>query len=132
MTKKVRLQIGTLVILAALVYIVLQGSHFSNYFVPVNQFRSQISRYDNQVVKVQGTLLSSTVKYNAANSTLRFNLEAKGQTLPILYQGPMPDEQFKNASAIVEGKMGSNGVFDAQKLMIQCPDHYSAATSTNS
>ncbi|PSR34013.1 MAG: cytochrome C biogenesis protein CcmE [Sulfobacillus benefaciens] len=131
MTKKVRLQIGTLVILAALVYIVLQGSHFSNYFLPVSQFRSQMSRYSNQIVKVQGTLLSSSVKYNPANRTLRFDLESQGQVLPILYQGPMPDEQFKNASAIVKGKM-VNGVFDAQKLMIQCPDHYSAAPTTKS
>lgn len=130
MTKKLRLQIGTLVVLAALVYIVLQGSNLSSYFIPVNQYRHQYSKYADEIVRVQGTLLSSSVKFNAAHSSLRFTLESKGVSMPILYRGPMPNEQFKNASAIVQGRL-VNGVFDAKKLMVQCPDHYAAAKSSS-
>lgn len=118
-------------VLAALIYIVLQGSNLSNYFVPVNQYRHNYSKYANEVVRVQGTLLSSSVKFNATHSSLRFTLESKGVSMPILYRGPMPNEQFKNASAIVEGRL-VHGIFDAKKLMVQCPDHYVAAkTSAN-
>lgn len=130
MTKKVRLQIGALAILSSLVYIGLEGAHnFSSYFVTVNAYRAHMGQFADKTFRVQGTLLASSVRYNEATTTLSFTLQAKGQSLPVVYRGAMPNEQFKNADAIVEGKIGSNGVFQASKLMIQCPNHYVAAKS---
>ncbi|POB10683.1 MAG: cytochrome C biogenesis protein CcmE [Sulfobacillus thermosulfidooxidans] len=128
MTKKLRMQIGTFVILGALAYLGFQGAHnFSNYFVTVSQYRHQMRRLAGMDVRVQGTLSAQSVHYNAATSTLRFSLVSNGESLPILYHGAMPNEHFKNASAIVKGEMDSHGVFVAQKLEIQCPDHYAPA-----
>ncbi|MCL8207671.1 MAG: cytochrome c maturation protein CcmE [Actinomycetia bacterium] len=131
MSKKVRLQLGAAMILVALVYLGIQGArNFSQYFVPVNQFRAQEARYAGQVVRVQGRLLASTVRYDARSETMTFVLSKGGNRLPVKYVGPVPSEQYRDADAIVEGRLGPNGVFDAQKLMIQCPNHYQAADGT--
>ena len=128
MTNKLRMQVGAFVIMGALAYLGFQGAHnFSNYFVTVSQYRHQMRRLAGMDVRVQGMLYAQSVHYDAATSTLRFRLVSNGESLPILYHGSMPNEQFKNASAIVKGQMGSNGVFVAQKLEIQCPNHYAPA-----
>lgn len=125
LSKKIRLQLGALVILSGLVYIGLQSSHnFSSYFVTVNKYRADFSQLKNKMLRVQGTMDSQSVRYSASTSTLLFTLSSHGQALPVVYHGPMPNERFKNARAIVEGKMGSHGDFVARKLMIQCPNHY--------
>jgi cytochrome c-type biogenesis protein CcmE len=127
MSKKLRLQLGTLVILAALAYLGLQGAHsFSQYFVPVSQFDRQSSRFAGQVIQVQGKLLANTVQYHAATDTMDFVLASGRYRLPVKYVGPVPTEQYQNADAIVKGELGSHGVFVAQEIMIQCPDHYQA------
>ncbi|OLZ10724.1 cytochrome c maturation protein CcmE [Sulfobacillus thermosulfidooxidans] len=127
-SKKRKLQVGSAVIALSLGYLLVQGAHnFSNYFLTVKQYEDHIRRFSEQTVRVQGTLQSTSVSYNPKTSTLRFDLVSNGAKLPILYQGPMPTEQFKNASAIVKGHMEPDGIFKAQKLEIQCPDHYSAA-----
>lgn len=132
MTKKLRLQMGAFVVLGALTYLGIQGAHnFSNYFLTVSQYRRDMGRFSGMAVRVQGTMLAPSVQYNSATNTLRFRLVSKGQSLPIIYHGAMPNEQFKDASAIVKGHMGANGTFDAQKLEIQCPDHYAAAPNAS-
>lgn len=130
MSKKLRLQLGAFVILSALVYVALQGAHnFSTYFVTVKQYRTEMARLSHQTVRVQGTLLDKSVRYDAAQATLFFTITSAGSKLPVVYRGAMPNERFSNASAIVKGRMDSRGVFRAQKLEVQCPNHYAPATA---
>lgn len=127
MTNRRKLYVGSSVIAISLTYLLTQGAHnFSHYFLTVRQYKAQIRRIADQTVRVQGTLESNSVTYDPQTSTLRFNLVSDGIKLPTLYRGSMPSEQFKNAQAIVKGHMDGD-VFKAQKLEIQCPNHYSAA-----
>jgi cytochrome c-type biogenesis protein CcmE len=127
MSKKLRLELGAVVIMAALAYLATVGAHsFSQYFVPVSQFDQQASKFAGQVVQVQGKLLASTVHYDVATETMRFTLASGRYRLPVKYVGPVPTEQYQNASAIVQGRLGPGGVFMAKQIMIQCPDHYQA------
>jgi cytochrome c-type biogenesis protein CcmE len=127
--KKLRLELGAVLILGALVYLGIQAGHsFSQYFIPVNQFVRQQARFSGQVVQVQGKLLADSVHYDAARQVMRFVLTAQGYRLPVRYVGAVPTEQYENASAIVQGRMGRNGVFQASEIMIQCPDHYKPVT----
>lgn len=128
MSKKLRLQIGAMMVVAALAYMVLQGAHnFSSYFLTVKTYRAEMTKLGQQTVRVQGTMLSKSVHYDPRSASLRFTLASGGAALPVVYQGQMPDEHFRNAGAIAKGHMGANGVFDATKLEIQCPDHYAPA-----
>jgi cytochrome c-type biogenesis protein CcmE len=132
MSDRVRFGVAVVALLVALVYFVAEGArNFSNYFVTVKQFQADPAKYRGQVLRVQGRLLASTVRYNPARSLLRFTIASGGSRLAVAYVGSVPNEQFRDASAIVKGKLAPNGVFQAQKLMIQCPDHYSAAPANS-
>jgi cytochrome c-type biogenesis protein CcmE len=129
MNKKHRLQFGAVVIVGALVYLGLQSAHsFSQYFVPVRQYEANPAAFSGQTLQVQGKLLASSVRYDAARETMRFDLTGGRYHLPVKYVGAVPTEDYANASAIVEGRMGSGGVFQARQILIQCPDHYQAVT----
>lgn len=128
MSKPVRLQISVVVIISALVYMMLQGAHnFSSYFVTVRAYCANPQKFQHREVRVQGSLLAQSVHYNAGDGVLSFTLISGSQRLRVQYRGAMPDERFHAASAIVKGEMGAHGVFDADKLEIQCPDHYGPA-----
>ena len=130
MNRRLRLQIGTVVVLAALVYLGIMAAHnFSQYFVPVSQYRSQFTSFAHKTLRVQGKLLANSVHYDPATEVLTFVLASGQARLPVRYVGSMPSEQFKNANAIVEGSMGQHGVFLAKQLLIQCPDHIQALPS---
>lgn len=133
MTRKMRLQVGILLIVTALAYMVLQGAHnFSSYFVTVRAYVANAPKFRHEVVRVQGTLVARSVRYNDARGSLHFELSSGSAHLPVVYRGAMPNERFRNASAIVKGRMGAHGVFQAQKLEIQCPDHYTPAREPSS
>ncbi|PSR24076.1 MAG: cytochrome C biogenesis protein CcmE [Sulfobacillus acidophilus] len=133
MPKITRLQLSVVVIVAVLVYMMIQGVHnFSSYFVTVRTYRAHLGQLRTQNVRVEGTVLARSVRYNPEDGSLRFTLTSGSEQLNVLYRGMMPDERFRDAHAIVKGKMGANGFFYAQKLEIQCPDHYAPSPRRDS
>jgi cytochrome c-type biogenesis protein CcmE len=124
LSKKLRIKIGAVMILAALVYLGLQATKsYSQYFVPVSQYEAHLARFQGQIIRVQGKLLARSVHYNPSTEVLTFLLASGGRTMAVRYVGALPTEEFKDAHAIVEGQMGKGGVFNAEKLMVQCPNH---------
>lgn len=131
-SKKLRIKIGAVLVLGALVYLGLQATKsFSQYFVPVAQYQNQLARFKGQIIRVQGRLLAQSVHYNPSTEVLTFLLASGGQTMRVRYVGALPTEEFKNAHAIVEGEMGKSGVFVAEKLMVQCPNHIVPVTTSS-
>jgi cytochrome c-type biogenesis protein CcmE len=48
-------------------------------------------------------------------------------TLPVHYRDEVPDTFVDNAEVVVEGELGSDGVFAAHTLFAKCPSKYEAA-----
>lgn len=130
-SRKIRFQIGAMVIMASLTYMLLQGAdNFSSYFVTVQSFRANLAKFGHRTIRVQGALAAQSVHYQARTGTLLFTLHQGSSTMAVRYQGAMPNERFRNAGAIVKGHLGRNGVFEADKLEIQCPNHYGPSKGT--
>ena len=47
--------------------------------------------------------------------------------MTIKYVGPLPDLLRHEAQAIVTGKLGEDGVFHADELLLKCPTKYEEA-----
>jgi cytochrome c-type biogenesis protein CcmE len=45
----------------------------------------------------------------------------------IKYVGPLPDLLRNEAQAIVTGKLGEDGIFHADELLLKCPTKYEEA-----
>ena len=58
--------------------------------------------------------------YQAVNDPSR-------QRVSVVYVGPKPDLLRGEAQAIMTGKIGADGIFHADELLLKCPTRYEEA-----
>jgi len=150
---RVKFFIGGLLIVAAIVFLIfssLQSS--SQYFLTVEELNTKGSTMLGREVRVSGAVLGDTIQYDPETLTLQFaiahtpgdqdEVDAQGglaavlhtavtdpnaARLNVVYQGVKPDLLQNEAQAIMTGKLGEDGVFYAEELLLKCPTKYEEA-----
>jgi len=75
-------------------------------------------------VRVSGKVEGDSIDFNSRDLILRFEiLGESGETLPVVFNGPKPDQMRHEAEAIIEGKYDGNE-FVAKELLLKCPSRY--------
>ncbi|MCC7449688.1 MAG: cytochrome c maturation protein CcmE [Anaerolineae bacterium] len=149
---RIKFAVIGLVLLGAMIYMIVSGTTSGGkYFITVNDL---ITRSDlvGKNVKVSGAVLGETIKFDAATKTISFtmahltdsaaDLEKEGGLAKALHLAvldptaqrlqvrvpnqAMPDLLQNEAQAIVTGKLGPDGVFVADELLLKCPSKYTA------
>ncbi len=80
-------------------------------------------------IRVSGYVSSGTIKRDESASRVGFLVYDKNsdQTLPVVYQGIIPDTFSDDAEVVVEGNYRTEeGVFHANVLLAKCPSKYEA------
>ena len=54
-------------------------------------------------------------------------LDPSRARIKVVYVGPKPDLLRNEAQAIMTGRMGQDGVFYAEELLLKCPTRYEEA-----
>lgn len=81
--------------------------------------------YKDDYIMTQGLLDQDSVEWDAEKIELKFKIYEEGkETLQIRYEGVKPDNFSKDVIVIVEGFIGENGVFEAEKVQTKCPSKY--------
>ena len=80
----------------------------------------------NRMVRVSGVIVGDTINWDAQGLLLKFELSDDAGRLPVVYKGLRPDMFQDGATAIAEGKMGADGVFQASQILLKCPSKYEA------
>ena len=146
--------VGGAIILAAMVYLVVAGTFKSaQYFLTVNELLDRRDSLVGQDVRMSGVVLGDTIEYDAETLTLHFTVahipdsaaeieddgglaevlhqaatDPNAQTIGVVVTGePKPDLLQHEAQAIVEGRLGEDGVFHADTLLLKCPTRYDEA-----
>ena len=145
--------IGGLLIVAAVVYLIFTSTqNASQYFVTVDELHEKNAVLADREIRVSGAILGDTIQYDSQNLVLRFTvahmpgdnkeIDAQGglaavlhqavndPTLPrldVVYHGVKPDLLQHEAQAIMTGKMGEDGIFYAEELLLKCPTKYEEA-----
>ena len=131
MTRKVRLVSAVSIVVLGLGFLFWNGmQHFTEYYMTVPQFAAQQADLVGRSAQVEGTILGKSVQYNPASGRLAFSIAGGGKTVNVVYYGSRPDSFGGSVQAIVNGKLGADGVFAAQQLLIKCPSHYAPAPVT--
>lgn len=141
--------IGGILMLAAVVLLVvtsLKGN--AQYYLTVDELVSgKVS--GGSSVRVSGVVLGDTIKYDPRTLNLSFtvahipgdndeiealgglsevlhqaSLNPKANRLNVVYNGVQPDLLTNEAQAIMTGKLGEDGVFYADELLLKCPSRY--------
>lgn len=150
--------IGGVLILAAVVYLITSSTQASaEYFMTVDELNAEGASAVNKSLRLSGAVLGDTIQYDASTLTLTFEvahvpgdnaeIEALGglavvlheavtdptrSRVKVVYEGVMPDLLRNEAQAIMTGKLGPDGVFYAEELLLKCPTKYEEAVPEQS
>lgn len=133
MLKKKKFLIGGIIVFLAVSYLGFMSFQSSaTYYYTLTEFARQGDSVYGENVRVKGEIASGSVQKAEAGRVLRFTLAEGGHTMPVYYQGVVPDTFNEDFEIVVEGELGTDGVFQAHTLMPKCPSKYESAPAGDS
>lgn len=155
---RVKFLIGGLLIFAAVVYLIASSTQASaQYFLTVDEVYSKGDEIMDRDLRISGAVVGDTIAYDLDTLTLTFEvahipgdndeIDAQGglaavlnqavtdptsQRLQVVYVGPKPDLLQNEAQAIMTGRLGEDGTFNADELLLKCPTKYEDAVPEQS
>ena len=142
--------IGGLLVVAAVVYLIVTStSAAAQYYLTIGELQARPSDFADRQVRISGAVVGESIVYDAQRLELTFTLadvpadlddieragglaevlhravaDPEAARLRVQYHGPRPDLLQAEAQAIVTGRLGSDGVFQADELLLKCPTRY--------
>ena len=125
MVKRKRFIIGGLIILAALSYIIYGGMQEAIvYFVTPSELKAKEHSAD-KFLRMGGMVVTGSLQKDLKNLTYRFDLTDGNASFPVFFRGVPPDLFTEGKGAVVEGRIGPDGVFQATTIMAKHAEEYS-------
>ncbi len=155
---RVKFFIGGFLIIAAVVYLIFSSTQASaQYFLTVDEIVAKGEEVLGRDLRVSGAVVGESIQYDLDTLTLTFSIahipgdndeiDAQGglaavlnqavndptrNRLEVVYVGPKPDLLQNEAQAIMTGRLGEDGVFYADELLLKCPTKYEDAVPEQS
>ena len=119
--------IGGAIVLVAIGYLVLTGLGTATvYYLTVSEFQAQGTAAGSPV-RVSGDVMPGSIIRDGA--ALRFTVADDSGSLPVVYEGVVPDIFGENVQVVVEGRPGADGAFQATTLLAKCPSKFETAAA---
>lgn len=119
--------IAGLLIAGAVLYLVLANTRASaEYYLTMGELQ-HCTTCSTQTVRVAGQVEDGSIQRNNATQVLRFTMTDGKLTMPVTYNGIVPDAFKSGLTVVVEGHV-INGTFQAQTLLAKCPSKFQSAT----
>jgi cytochrome c-type biogenesis protein CcmE len=142
--------IGGMLILAAIVYLIASSTAAAaQYYLTIDELQTKGEAALDRDIKISGAVDGASIVYEVETLTLSFTIanvpgdldeiERAGglaevlhqavanpdaSRLQVVYIGPRPDLLRHEAQAIVTGRLGNDGIFYADELLLKCPTRY--------
>ncbi len=129
MRKKMVLKvvIGVLLIGSALGYFIYQAMQSSwSYYYSVDEFAESKTTAQKYSFRIAGRVQKGSVKHDMEKMNLTFVLSGSKATVPVVYNKSVPDNFEEGREVVVQGRLDTDGVFQANKLMTKCESKYKA------
>lgn len=121
-----RFLIGGVIILAALAYLIYGGMRQAIvYFVTPTELKGQEKPSKEKSLRIGGMVVVGSLKKDLKNLTYQFQLTDGVASIPVYFRGIPPDLFSEGKGAVVEGRMGEDGVFMATTIMAKHAEEYS-------
>lgn len=115
------------VIIVPLVWLAMTGiSDTKTYYKTIPELQQMGRSAEGKRLRVGGDIQPGSIVKSAAQ--VAFVLHQGDKTLQVIYTGtdPLPDTFRDNAQALADGRLGANGVFEANKIQAKCASKYEA------
>jgi len=97
-----------------------------SYYYSVDEFNSGSESVKNNSLRLAGRVKPDSVSKAMQKVRLDFILAGSNSELPVQYHGAVPDNFAENIEVVVEGRLSSEGVFQAETLLTKCESKYEA------
>jgi len=126
MLRNKKFLIGGLLIIVAVSYLAYTGFESSAvYYYTVSELAEQDGAVRDTSIRVNGQVEIGSVAHNPTGSPgIEFTITEGGESLPVLYQGVVPDTFAAGREVVVEGRLDAEGIFQAHNILTKCPSKY--------
>ncbi len=132
MRKKGKFVFGSLLIVAAVAYLVYAGiRETSTYYFTIDEFLVARDALANEGVRIAGRVQTGSISWSPRDLELRFVLSSIEQAgtdastgVPVHYHGILPDMFAEGRDVIVEGIYGPGNALAASTILTSCPSKY--------
>ena len=150
MQNKTTFIVAGVLIIAAVIYLIVSSTgSTAQFFVTVAELQAMGDEAMQRNLTVSGAVLGETIDYDALAPRVTFTIlnvpadnqeierrgglaqvlhdaiqDPTGPRLEVVYNSVKPDLLQNEAQAIVRGKMGADGRFYADELLLKCPSRY--------
>jgi len=147
---RAKFMIGGIMIAAAIVYLIAASTKATTqYYMTIDELIVRGEAIVDRDIKISGVIIGDTIEYDAQTLTLHFTVanvpadldgiqkaggimevqqqaiaDPNASRLEVVYIGPRPDLLRHGAQAIITGRLGEDGVFYADELLLKCPTRY--------
>ncbi len=115
------------VIIGSLVWLGAGGvSDTKTYYKTIPELQKMGKDADDKKLRVGGDVQPGSIRKMGLETA--FILHQGATTLSVLYTGsdPLPDTFKDNANALADGRLGSDGIFRANRIQAKCASKYEA------
>jgi len=117
--------IGGIIICVAIVYLAYVGfASSATYYYTVSELIGQQSSVYDENVRINGQVAANSIEKETRGLILRFTITEGGESLPVVYNGVIPDTFQDDSDIVIEGHLNSEGVFQADSILTKCPSKY--------
>jgi cytochrome c-type biogenesis protein CcmE len=121
------------VIVGSLVWLAVGGVKDTKaYYKTIPELAQMGAAEKHERLRVGGDVRPGSIVRNGTVTS--FVLHQGGETLNVVYTGsdPLPDTFKDNAQALADGRLGPDGVFQANKIQAKCASKYEAKPNQRS
>ena len=94
------------------------------YDLTVSELTKQESSIYGENVRVRGQVAPGSIEQEAVGRELKFTITDGEESLPVVYQGVVPDAFKVGNEVVAEGYLNSAGIFQANTILTKCPSKY--------
>ena len=78
----------------------------------------------NRTFRIGGLVENGTLKRDPDGLTVRFTVTDTAASIPVVYKGILPDLFKEGRGCVAQGKIGSDGVFQAESVLAKHDENY--------
>ena len=90
-----------------------------------SELKAEESGCSGKFLRMGGMVVKGSLQKDLQNLTYRFELTDGGTSFPVFFKGVPPDLFIEGKGAVVEGRIGNDGVFQATTIMAKHAEDYS-------
>jgi cytochrome c-type biogenesis protein CcmE len=122
------------IIVGVLAWLAVGGvSDSKSYYKEINELSQMGDRAHGQRLRVNGYVEEGSIVRDGAQVSFILHqnpgqLRGDAMRLKVVYKGvdPLPDTFKDNAQALADGRLSTDGVFEANKIQAKCASKYEA------